>query len=99
MNALQRVGLGATSKYVKITDLEIGKEYFIDHFFMHISKYGPQLCVRLMTGEKTSLPKRFVDIVSTPKHLEYLNNANMKMIFRGVDNNRKDMVLVELLRV
>lgn len=100
MNNFQQVGVHGVGGFVKITDLPQGEPYEVSLFSFTTTRFGERILATLKNGQSTILPKRFADAVdNNQEQLNWLNSTRYNMVFRGIDINRKNMVIVEFNKI
>ena len=85
--------------YVKVTDLAQGEGYRVSSFYRMDTRYGERLCVQLEDGSRVTLPKRFIDFVSTEEKLELLNQKKYEMVYKGININKKNMIILDFIEI
>lgn len=79
LKCLNSVG-SLQSDYLKLEDLELGKEYLIDEAKMIKTRYGEKVVVSLVDTGKVFLPDRFNKIM-TDEYLTFIKQCTL--IYRG----------------
>lgn len=78
-------------------DLDIGT-YRVESFSMKNTKFGKRIFVNI--GDfAVVLPPRFLERINKPKQLDNLNAGSYKMVYRGKDKSRKDLLLLDFVEV
>lgn len=70
-------------KFIKLSDLEIGREYLTSHYEIINTKYGNKLAVTLDMKFKIFLPDKYLHIFSDGNEIENANSNNFKIVYNG----------------
>lgn len=89
---------GNFEPYIKTTDLQQGHAYTVSNFYTIDTRFGERLVACLDDGNSTILPKRFAEaLTGNPEGLDWLNEKKYKMIFRGINISKKNMIMLEFI--
>lgn len=75
------------------------RPYKVVNFFSIDTRYGRKLAVSLIGGASVILPKRFSDAAVDGEKINCLNQQNFNMIFRGVDVNKKNLIMIDFTKL
>lgn len=81
---IEKLGLN-TSKFLKLTDLDVGVEVKVSAFQILTSQYGRQLAAVTEENSYIVLPKRMCEAVETEEQLGILTRTFAGLVFLGVN--------------
>lgn len=94
LTSFEEVAAGKNSM-IRIGDLVINKQYRISQFRFLNTSNGKCVAVDYEDGTWSILPHRLSSLVKTKEQIDALTNKNYSMFYKGRDETRMNMAILE----